>query len=289
MAVRKNNVVICCRHEEDSADLLAERMRSRIAGEGYELVLNVKVLQGEQFNAQIKHEIENCEDFILLLFPGTLDKCVDGSGDYLMEEISYALKLRKNIVPAITRKFEWPEILPDSIRPLQMFAGVPLNMEFFDAMIEKIRTMLVSNGDKTVKWDENNNIFISYAHNDKERILPVIEELQRQNFCLWYDEGIDPGTEWDDNIAEHVEKCTIMVSFISHAYLDSENCKDELNYARDLGKKRLLVYIEDVKLPGGMSMRLGRQQALYYHKYPDKRAFYDKLTGVEEIEACKMD
>ena len=53
MAVRKNNVVICCRHEEDSAVLMAERMRRRIAGDGYELVLNVKVLQGEQFNAQI--------------------------------------------------------------------------------------------------------------------------------------------------------------------------------------------------------------------------------------------
>lgn len=71
-----------------------------------------------------------------------------------MEEIIFALKLRKNIIPVITRKFEWPEILPDSIRPLQMFAGVPLNMEFFDAIIEKIRTMPISNPDKRAFYNK---------------------------------------------------------------------------------------------------------------------------------------
>ena len=135
---------------------------------------------------------------------------------------------------------------------------------------------------------EQKYIFISYAHKDMEKIFPIIEELQRQNFCLWYDEVIDPGTEWDDNIAEHVENCTIMLSFISRSYLASENCKDELNYARDLGKKRLLIYIEDVKLPGGMSMRLGRQQAIYYHRYFDKGGFYAKLAIVPEVEECRL-
>ena len=136
--------------------------------------------------------------------------------------------------------------------------------------------------------NEKNYIFISYAHKDMDEVFPIIEELQQQ-FCLWYDEGIDPGTEWDDNIAEHIENCTIMLSFISQAYLDSENCKDELNYARDLGKKRLLIYIEDVKLPGGMSMRLGRQQAIYYHKYFDKKDFFSKLSVIYEIEECRVE
>ena len=149
----------------------------------------------------------------------------------------------------------------------------------------KIRKM--SNMTSTIK-NEKKYIFISYAHKDIEEVFPVIEELQQQKFCLWYDEGVDPGSEWDDNIAKHVENCTIMISFISRAYLDSENCKDELNYARDLEKKRLLVYIEDVQLSGGMRMRMGRQQAIYYYKYFDKKEFYSKLLGIPEIEECKI-
>ena len=147
---------------------------------------------------------------------------------------------------------------------------------------------MMSNMSNIIIANEKNYIFISYAHKDMDEVFPIIEELQQQ-FCLWYDEGIDPGTEWDDNIAEHIENCTIMLSFISQAYLDSENCKDELNYARDLGKKRLLIYIEDVKLPGGMSMRLGRQQAIYYHKYFDKKDFFSKLSVIYEIEECRVE
>lgn len=147
---------------------------------------------------------------------------------------------------------------------------------------------MMSNMSNIIIANEKSYIFISYAHKDMDEVFPIIEELQQQ-FCLWYDEGIDPGTEWDDNIAEHIENCTIMLSFISQAYLDSENCKDELNYARDLGKKRLLIYIEDVKLPGGMSMRLGRQQAIYYHKYFDKKDFFSKLSVIYEIEECRVE
>ena len=43
--------------------------------------------------------------------------------------------------------------------------------------------------------------------------------------------------------------------------MKSDNCKDELNFARDLQKERLLVYLENVKLPLGMAMRLNRLQA----------------------------
>lgn len=69
-------------------------------------------------------------------------------------------------------------------------------------------------------------------------------------YRIWYGEGIDPGTEWDENIAEHVENCGYFIALLSKAYMESSNCKDELNYARELEKPRLLVYLEDVQLPG---------------------------------------
>ena len=94
-------------------------------------------------------------------------------------------------------------------------------------------------------------IFVSYAHRDSARVYPILEQMQQDGYRVWFDEGIDPGTEWDENIAAHVCGCNYFIAFLSGNYLASDNCKDELNYARDLGKKRLLVYLEDVQLPAG--------------------------------------
>lgn len=130
-------------------------------------------------------------------------------------------------------------------------------------------------------------IFISYSHRDANVVLPVIRQLRKDGFEVWYDDGIDPGTEWDENIAKHVEGCTAFVAMISKNYIASPNCKDELNYARDLQKGRLLVYIEDVQLPSGLAMRMGRLQALFLYKYEDMSKFYERLETVEDIIKCK--
>lgn len=121
-------------------------------------------------------------------------------------------------------------------------------------------------------------IFISYSHRDSDRVHPLIERMISDGFEVWYDEGIDPGTEWDENIAMHLKQCSGIIAFLSDNYLASDNCRDELNYARDLGKERLLVYLESVELPAGMAMRLNRIQAIHKYKYKSEDAFYSELT-----------
>ena len=135
------------------------------------------------------------------------------------------------------------------------------------------------NGDKPY-------IFISYAHKNGNSVFPIIERLQSQGYRVWYDEGIDPGTEWDENIATHVKKCGYFLAFITPQYIASDNCKDELNYARDLNKERVLVYLEPTELPDGMSMRLNRLQAIHKYTYTNEDLFFDKLFSTDGIDAC---
>ena len=129
-------------------------------------------------------------------------------------------------------------------------------------------------------------IFISYSHRNESEVLKIIEELKKRGYNVWYDDGIDPGTEWDEYIASHIENCAYFIAFITGEYLESENCKDELNYSRDLNKKRLLVYLENVKLPGGMAMRLNRLQAIHKYRYAEEKDFYDKLVTADGIEVA---
>jgi len=135
-------------------------------------------------------------------------------------------------------------------------------------------------------YEGNNYIFISYSHRNTAKVLRVMERMQQDGFRIWYDDGIDPGTEWDDNIAAHVDRCRYFIAFISKEYLESENCKDELNYARDLNKERLLVYLENVELPQGMAMRLNRLQAVHMYTYADPERFFEKLYAAKGIEKC---
>lgn len=136
---------------------------------------------------------------------------------------------------------------------------------------------------------DGNYIFISYSHKNMNEVLGFIETLQNNGYNVWYDEGIDPGTEWDDNIAKHIENCSFFIAFITTEYVESQNCRDEMSFARDLNKERLLVYAEDVELPRGMQMRLNRLQAIYKHKYDNQKDFYNKVFEANLIDTCKND
>ncbi|MCD8364631.1 MAG: Ig-like domain-containing protein [Clostridiales bacterium] len=132
----------------------------------------------------------------------------------------------------------------------------------------------------------DNFIFISYAHRDSDLVWPIVENMQEAGYRVWYDEGIDPGTEWDLTIATHVNECGYFIAFVSGNYLNSEDCKDELNYARDLKKPLLLVYLEEISLPAGMAMRLNRIQSLFRFRYEKARDFYEKLFAAQGMDLC---
>ena len=127
-------------------------------------------------------------------------------------------------------------------------------------------------------------IFVSYAHRDGETVRQIISKMQQDGFRVWFDQGIDPGTEWDQYIAEKVEASGYMIAFVSANYIASNNCKDELNYARDLEKDRLIVYLEDVALPKGMAMRMNRLQSVFRHKYTSEEDFYNTLYSANNLD-----
>ena len=79
-------------------------------------------------------------------------------------------------------------------------------------------------------------IFISYSHKDSEKVVEIMNGLRKAGYNMWYDDGIDPGTEWDENIAAHLRNCTYFIAFVSKEYINSKNCKDELNFSRDIDK-----------------------------------------------------
>ena len=58
-------------------------------------------------------------------------------------------------------------------------------------------------------------IFVSYAHDDAERVYPEITRLRNEGFNIWYDEGISPGSTWRDEVALALTQCSVFLYFIT--------------------------------------------------------------------------
>ena len=126
-------------------------------------------------------------------------------------------------------------------------------------------------------------LFISYSHRDMDEVMPIIAKLNEFGYNIWYDEGIDPGTEWADTIALHIEKCSIFVAFLTESFVGSQNCLDELDYAREKGVKQILIFLKELELTRGLAMRTNRIQAIYKFRYKDENQFFTRFNDTDEV------
>jgi hypothetical protein len=108
--------------------------------------------------------------------------------------------------------------------------------------------------------------FVSYAHKDADTVFPEIARLHAQGFRIWYDEGIDPGNEWPDEVARSLAGCSLFMVFISPEAVRSQNVRNEVNYALNKGKTFLAIHIVETPLPSGLELRMGDIQAIMKYR-----------------------
>ena len=131
-------------------------------------------------------------------------------------------------------------------------------------------------------------VFVSYSHRDKEKVIPILNRLISDGVELWYDSGIEAGSEWPDYIAQKILDCDRMICFISDGYAGSKNCSRELYFAISRNKPVLSIYLEDkVDMAPGMMMNLESYQSLFYTRFDGKDSFCDALLKESYLDSCK--
>ena len=65
--------------------------------------------------------------------------------------------------------------------------------------------------------------FISYSHKDADKVWPILDDLDRHGYRIWFDDGIDAGSEWPAYIEDHLNRCKAVLSFISPNAVNSSN------------------------------------------------------------------
>lgn len=105
-------------------------------------------------------------------------------------------------------------------------------------------------------------VFISYSHRDSERVFAEISWLKDQAVNIWYDEGIEAGREWRDEIASAISGAKVLIYFVTPNSVGSENCRNEVNFAADEQIPIVTVYLEPAELTGGLRLTLSNRQAI---------------------------
>ena len=102
--------------------------------------------------------------------------------------------------------------------------------------------------------------FISFSHEDESCVYPIIERLTLRGYRLWFDDGIHPGADWPERIAEHIRDAAVVLAFLTEAAADSHNCGNELTLSVELGKPVLAILLDDAPLPLGIRLQIASTQ-----------------------------
>ena len=130
-------------------------------------------------------------------------------------------------------------------------------------------------------------IFVSYAHKDSAAVFHIVEQLNARGYRIWYDEGIEPGSEWPEYIANHLLGAEMVLSVLTPSAVNSVNCRREINFALSKNKPVLTIYMEDIELPVGLELQLSSQQSVLYYTYDSEERFLDKIETCQHLRPCK--
>jgi formylglycine-generating enzyme required for sulfatase activity len=91
------------------------------------------------------------------------------------------------------------------------------------------------------------DIFLSYAHEDEDRVRPIVQQLESQGWSVFWDRNIPPGKSWDEYIEQHLEAAHCVVVAWSK---NSVNSRYVLAEAEEGKNRNILVplLLDEVKL-----------------------------------------
>jgi hypothetical protein len=124
--------------------------------------------------------------------------------------------------------------------------------------------------------------FVSYSHDNDAIVFPELEALTRAGIRVSYDEGIHPGHHWDDEIGKAIQRCAMLLFFVTRQSVTSKHCRGEIAMAIDCDKPIIAVHLEDVELPAGLRLSIGNRQAIVRARFDEARYRERLINAVRE-------
>ena len=130
-------------YRRETGSIMARIVQSELKKRGHLSFLDVDDLGPKQFGERLLREIESVPNFVVVLSPGSMDRCATKE-DWLRREISHAITTHRNIVPLMVDEFQYPpkDKIPDDLEELLHHNGVNYSHEYFAATFDKLSDFL---------------------------------------------------------------------------------------------------------------------------------------------------
>ncbi|XP_073836210.1 sterile alpha and armadillo motif isoform X9 [Musca autumnalis] len=139
-------------YRRSNGSQLASLLKVHLQLRGFSVFIDVERLEAGKFDNGLLNSIRQAKNFVLVLTPNALERCVDDNDckDWVHREIVAALNSNCNIIPIIDNQFSWPESerLPEDMRSVCHFNGVTWIHDYQDACIDKLERFM--RGEKNI-------------------------------------------------------------------------------------------------------------------------------------------
>ena len=106
-------------YRRDGGEIMARLLYFMLTNRGYTVFYDREAMEAGRFDKNIQRAIEGCTDFILILSPNIFKKKSSDEVDHVVEEIKFARRNNKNILPLFMQGFDYKEMkecsLPDEL------------------------------------------------------------------------------------------------------------------------------------------------------------------------------
>jgi hypothetical protein len=118
-------------------------LKSELENKRYKVYIDVDDLHSSYFDEQLLTVIEKCNNFILTLTPGSLEKC-NNPKDWMRREIIQAIESNCNIIPIYNKGFKYPNItaFPEELKDIPRYQSIEYSNQYHQAAIEKLISFL---------------------------------------------------------------------------------------------------------------------------------------------------
>jgi hypothetical protein len=130
-------------YRRETGSIMARIVQSELRKRGHLSFLDVDDLGPKQFGERLLREIESVPNFVVVLSPGSMDRCTDHD-DWLRREVAHAIFTHRNIVPLMVDEFQYPpkKMIPEELEELLHHNGINYSHEYFAATFDKLSDFL---------------------------------------------------------------------------------------------------------------------------------------------------
>ena len=129
-------------------------------------------------------------------------------------------------------------------------------------------------------------IFFSYKHTDAPTVFEILEKLNDAGFRIWYDEGLEWGQKWTQDLENHIVNCDVVMAFISAEYNKSPHCKREIDCAKSNKKILFPIHLEpleEIDLSPELEVFNFIQAAKFYEYKENREKFFERLIDATAL------